>query len=210
MGLSKGIGTTPDGLVATVAWQIGDHLQQAFEGNILASGATLAWLSRLLGRDVTELTLLARQAPDDHGVVLVPAMAGLGAPHWDPDARAILVGFDLGTDPGILARAAMEAIVQQVTDVVEAAASRASIETILADGGPASDDFLMSLQAEAAHRTVRRPTLAGLSARGVAQMATESLGGSFSPLAADVFEPNNQVAVSREQWTAALQLAKEH
>ncbi len=206
MGLAADA-AVPAGLVGTVAWRRGDQTQVAFEGNILASGATLAWLSRLLGRPVDELTALARTAPATD-VTLVPAMSGLGAPHWDPDARAVLVGFDLGTDAGVLARAGMEAIAHQITDVLDAAGASTPIHEILADGAPAADDFLIQLQADIAQRTVGRPNFTGLSARGAAQLAVESLGGSFATVESTTFQPAGDNRATRAQWSSALQLTR--
>jgi glycerol kinase len=196
MGLVDDASRVPAGLVGTVAWRLGDNTQVAMEGNILASGATIAWLSRLLGRPVGELTELARDVP------------GLGAPHWDPHARAVLVGFDLGTTPAILARAGMEAIANQVADVVDAAAVAAPVDAILADGAPAADDFLMQLQADLSGREVRRPTHAGLSARGAAQLAADTLGLSFDPIASDVFTPAGDNRAARARWSQALTLTR--
>lgn len=208
MGLVDDAANVPAGLVGTVAWRLGDHTQVAMEGNILASGATIAWLSRLLGRPVAELTEAARAVPEDHGVTLVPAVAGLGAPHWDPHARAVLVGFDLGTTPAILARAGMEAIANQVADVVDAAAVAAPVEAILADGAPAADDFLMQLQADLSGREVRRPTHAGLSARGAAQLAADTLGIAFDAVDSDVFTPAGDNRAARARWSQALTLTR--
>lgn len=208
MGLVDDAAHVPAGLVGTVAWRLGDHTQVAMEGNILASGATIAWLSRLLGRPVAELTEAARAVPEDHGVTLVPAVAGLGAPHWDPHARAVLVGFDLGTTPAILARAGMEAIANQVADVVDAAAVAAPVEAVLADGAPAADDFLMQLQADLSGREVRRPTHAGLSARGAAQLAADTLGIAFDAVDSDVFTPAGDNRAARARWSQALTLTR--
>lgn len=212
MGLT-GAGAVPDGLVGTIAWHLdGAAPQRAFEGNILATGATLAWLSRLLGRDVAELVELARTAPADHGVVLVPAVAGLGAPYWDGGARAILHGFDLGTDPAILARAATEAIVHQVEDVLAAADAATAIATVRADGAPARDDTLMQLQADVSGREVVRPAAPGLSGLGAAALAARSAG---LPLRLDGagtrFVPQGDPAetdAARRAWRHAVGLAR--
>ncbi|MHA6513582.1 FGGY-family carbohydrate kinase [Tessaracoccus sp. Z1128] len=209
MGLVDDAASVPPGLVGTVAWRLGNRSAVAVEGNILASGATVAWLSRLLGRSVQELATLARTAPEDHGVVLVPAVAGLGAPHWDPHARAVLVGFDLGTDPAILARAAMEAIAHQITDVVDAAESAGPIDVILADGAPSADDFLMQLQADLGGRAVQRPSHAGLSARGAAQLAADTLGVEFDSVPSARFTPQRDNAAARAEWASALSLTRQ-
>ncbi|GAB2610602.1 FGGY-family carbohydrate kinase [Pseudactinotalea suaedae] len=176
MGLS-GADDVPAGLVGTIAWQLGGAApQRAVEGNILATGATMAWLSRLLGREVGELAALARTAPADHGIVLVPAVAGLGAPYWDGSARAVLHGFDLGTDAAALARAGMESIVHQVEDVLAAADAAGVVRSVYADGAPARDDALMQLQADVSEREVLRPETAALSVLGAAELAAVSAG----------------------------------
>lgn len=204
MGLTASASSVPGGLVGTIAWRRGDVTQIAFEGNILSSGATMAWLSRLLNRPVGELAALARSAPAEHGLSLVPAMSGLGAPHWDADAHAVLIGFDLGTDVALLARAAMEAIAHQIADVIDAAAVSAPIDVVLADGAPADDDFLMQLQADVSGRVVSRPRLTGLSARGAAQLAAEAIGAEFAPIPSTTFVPAGDNRAARARWSLAL------
>lgn len=170
-----------DTLARTIAWALGDPATgavRAFEGNVLSTGATVLWLSRLLGRSADELDQLARTVDDAHGVALVPAFAGLGAPWWDAAATAVLTGFDLGTTPAHLARAAFESIVLQIDDVLRAAEALTGrpIDTILADGGPSRNDWLMQQQADLGGRTVARSTVAELSALGVAHLAGLSIG----------------------------------
>jgi len=211
MGL--GSGAAPEGLVGTIAWQHqGRAPQRAFEGNILATGATMAWLSRLLGRDIPELTALARTAPADHGVVLVPAVAGLGAPYWDPEARAVLRGFDLGTDAAVLARAGIESIVHQVEDVLAAADAAAPIAVVRADGAPARDDVLMQLQADISRRDVVRPAATALSALGAAALAAETAGFDLAPKdTSTTFVPGDDPAgteAARAAWRDAVGLAR--
>jgi glycerol kinase len=212
MGLSND-DAAPAGLVGTIAWQLaGGAPQRAIEGNILATGATMAWLSRLLGREVAELIALARTAPADHGVVLVPAVAGLGAPYWDADARAVLHGFDLGTDAAVLARAGVESIVHQVEDVLAAADAAAPIAVVRADGAPAGDDSLMQLQADVSRRDVVRPAASALSALGAAELAAAGAGLPFTRDArATVFAAHGDPAgstASRAAWRHAVGLAR--
>jgi len=212
MGLS-GAGDAPAGLVGTIAWRLGDAApQRAVEGNILSTGATLAWLSRLLGREVGELAALARTAPADHGVVLVPAVAGLGAPYWDGSARAVLHGFDLGTDAAALARAGVESIVHQVEDVLSAADAAGPVRAVYADGAPARDDTLMQLQADVSEREVLRPEAAALSVLGAAELAAVSAGlaptreqrtARFTPQS----DPE-QTRTARAAWHHAVGLAR--
>ncbi|WP_147915607.1 FGGY family carbohydrate kinase [Ruania zhangjianzhongii] len=212
MGLTAGQEAAPEGLTTTIAWQLGGAAHQlAFEGNILSTGATVAWLSRLLNRPVGELMTLARSA-EPGPVFLVPAFAGLGAPWWDPGASAVLSGFDLGTDAGTLARAGAESIVHQVEDVLAAADSQAPVTEILADGGPAADDWLMQLQADISGRPVRRESRAELSAWGVALLAAEGLGltipgagpgAMFTPIAAP-----ETIRSRHDAWRDAVALAR--
>ncbi|CAM3627934.1 FGGY family carbohydrate kinase [Occultella aeris] len=213
MGLLAGDGRIPAGLVGTIAWQLGDAPHRlAFEGNILATGATMAWLSRLLGRPVADLAALARTAPAEHGVHLVPAFAGLGAPYWDPGAGAILTGFDLGTDAAVLARAGAESIAQQVEDVLAAADAAGPVTDVLADGGPSGDDWLMQLQADVSGRGVHRSARESLSAYGVGLVAAEALGLSIPPDAgATTFTPAlpaEQAGRRRDAWRRAVRLAR--
>lgn len=212
MGLSAA-NEAPAGLVGTIAWQMGGaDPQRAIEGNILATGATMAWLSRLLGRDVAELTALARTAPADHGVVLVPAVAGLGAPYWDGAARAVLHGFDLGTDAAVLARAGLESIVHQVEDVLAAADTAGTVRAVSADGAPARDEFLMQLQADVSDREVLRPEAAALSVLGAAELAAVTAG--LAPTREDLttrFTPQGdpvQARAARTAWRHVVGLAR--
>ncbi|MFC7405743.1 FGGY-family carbohydrate kinase [Georgenia alba] len=165
------------GLVETLAWQT-ETAAHAFEGNILATGATLVWLSEILGRPTDELAVLAESVPDSGNVNIVPAFSGLGAPWWDEQAVAIVEGFDLGSRPAHLARAAMESVVLQIEDVLTRADDLVDgrIATVLADGGPASNDWLMQCQADLSDRKVIRPAATCLSALGAAHMAGLGIG----------------------------------
>lgn len=160
------------GLVRTLAWHDGSP-QYAFEGNILATGATAMWLAQVLDADVAHLDSLARTVESSDGVNIVPAFAGLGAPWWDERAEAAISGFNLGTTTAHLARAAFESIVLQIEDVLTAAEASIStrIASVLADGGPTSNNWLMQLQADLSQRTVLRSAVPDLSALGVAHMA---------------------------------------
>lgn len=179
MGLLKD-GTHSDdmsGLVRTLAWHDGT-VHYAFEGNILATGATAVWLAQVLDVDVPHLDSLARTVDDSGGVNFVPAFAGLGSPWWDECAEAAISGFNLGTNSAHLARAAFEAIALQIEDVLAAAEKSVSprISSVLADGGPTSNAWLMQLQADLSQRTVLRSSVPDLSALGVAHMAAIATG----------------------------------
>jgi glycerol kinase len=173
------------GLSGTIAWSTRAGVAYALEGNISVSGQAAAFMSDLLGLgDVGALAELATTVESTDGVVFVPALAGLGAPHWRTDARGTISGMSLGTRPAHLARAAIEAIAFQVTDVI--AAMAADLEdmpsTLSVDGGASRNDFLMQFQADMAGLTVRRGDLAEVSAVGVASMAAQGMGwGAIAP-----------------------------
>ncbi|MDQ1082523.1 MULTISPECIES: glycerol kinase [Microbacterium] len=202
-------------LVETIAWSRGGHVARAFEGNVLSTGATVLWLSRLFACDVDELDKLARTVPDAAGVALVPAFAGIGAPWWNPSAKAVISGFDLGTTPAHVARAAFDSITLQIEDVAKAAESitGTAIDALLVDGGPARNDWLMQLQADTSERAVMRPDNPALSGLGVAHMAGLAAGlwtderlDEIRP-AITAFTPNAGPAAAEERrhtWLDAL------
>lgn len=223
MGLLATLAGTPAGLVTTVAWAQ-DKPVYAFEGNILSTGATLVWLSEILGVQPTELMRLAGEAQDrdagDAGVDLVPAFAGLGAPWWDKEARAVLTGFDLGTTRADLARAGVESVCLQIEDVLAAAeADGQRFAAILLDGGPAANDWLVQLMADLSQRELRRPAVTDCSALGAAH-----LGGIAAGLWNDkdvltlrrdgtVFSPRldaRRALARRRRWHTAVGMARDH
>ncbi|WP_426517643.1 FGGY family carbohydrate kinase [Diaminobutyricibacter sp. McL0618] len=222
MGLLDSRASSPDGLVTTVAWS-DPGASYAFEGNILSTGATLVWLAEVLETTPAELAALAaetdRDADPGHGVDLVPAFSGLGAPWWDDDARAIITGFDLSTSRDDLARAAVESIPLQIEDVLCAAESSTGrrFDTILIDGGPAANDWLAQLLADLSQRKVQRPDVAGLSALGAAHLAGIGAGvwTADDVLGFDrngtTFEPIMSPATARarrQRWREAIALAR--
>jgi glycerol kinase len=175
MGLVERPEALDPGLSLTIAWQDTAPCFAA-EGNIRASGAALRWVARLCGRTPEEMAALAATAGSD-GVVLVPGFNGLAAPYWDNDAVGVLANLRLDTGPAQLARAALEAMAQQVADVVAALErSTGPIASLHADGGPTRSDALMQLQADLLGRPVARARDAELSALGVAQMAGVGAG----------------------------------
>lgn len=165
------------GLVRTIAW--GTHEPAyALEGTILATGSTLVWLSELFETDPYGLSRLAASAPSSGGVDLVPAFSGLGAPFWDPSARAVLSGFGLGTTQAEIARAAFESIALQTADVLTEVERTAGdpIRRVLIDGGPTQNDWLAQLQADLSQQEILRNNVAELSAAGAAHLAGVSCG----------------------------------
>jgi glycerol kinase len=217
MALSDGVGgATGAGLAETIAWQIGTTTY-ALEGNILATGATVRWMAELLGCTPSELHELATTVTTPSEVTVVPAFSGLGAPWWDPAARGLIANLDLATGRADLARAAFEAIAQQIEDVVEAvvSATGTDVETIAADGGPSANDWLMQLQADTSQRAVVRSVAPDLSALGVAGLAATTVGvrpSSVDPVevAGTRFEPGRaaDAARRRQVWADALARAR--
>jgi len=163
------------GLITTIAATTASEVPFALEGSIFVTGSAVQWLRDGLGiiRDSAEVETLARQVADSGGVVFVPALTGLGAPHWDPYARGTIVGITRGTTAAHLARATLEAIAFQTRDVVDAMRDDAGIEftELKADGGASVDDLLMQLQADALGIPVRRPKVLETTALGAAYLA---------------------------------------
>jgi glycerol kinase len=162
----------------TLAWVIDGSPMYALEGNILSSGATLAWTADLLtdGR-VAELVALADTVPDSGGVTLVPGFAGLGAPHWDRNAHALISGMSEGTGRAHLARAAVDSIGHQICDIVNVIEERSvPLQVFRADGGATSSTLVVQTQADLLGREVEVSDVPEVSALGVAKLAWQALG----------------------------------
>jgi glycerol kinase len=168
--------TVAPGLCRTIAWHGPVGVARALEGNIRSSGATLTWLCDLLGVSAPELSTLALTGSP--AVHLVPAFGGLGAPYWDARAVGVLDGLDMGSGRADLARAALESVAFQVTDVLAAvSAAGTPATTVLADGGATASDLLMQWQADIAQATVVVSDEPELSALGCADLAGVAVGG---------------------------------
>jgi glycerol kinase len=167
-------------LVTTVAWKIGDRVEYALEGSVFITGAVVQWLRDGLQiiRSAPEVERLAASAEDNGGVYLVPAFAGLGAPHWDPYARGVIVGITRGTTQAHIARAALEGIAYQVADVLEAmqADSGIEIKELRVDGGAAANNLLMQFQADILGVPALRPKVFETTALGAAYLAGLAVG----------------------------------
>jgi glycerol kinase len=167
-------------LLTTVAWKVGGHIQYAFEGSIFIAGAVVQWLRDGLGiiRNSSEIEALASQVSDTDGVSFVPAFAGLGAPHWDPDARGTMVGITRGTKAAHLARAAIESIAYQTMDVLKAMEADAAIaiKELRVDGGATANNLLMQFQADLLQCKVIRPEITETTALGAAYLAGLAVG----------------------------------
>ena len=224
--LLQNIGTTPtrstQRLVTTVAWQIGGRTEYALEGSVFIGGAVVQWIRDGLGliRTAAEIEPLAASVSDNGGIYLVPAFAGLGAPHWDPYARGTIVGITRGTSSGHIARAALESIAYQVADLLDAMAADAGIPLteLRVDGGAATNNMLMQFQADLLGVPVVRPAVTETTALGAAYLAGLAVG--FWKSVDDVsgqwkvdrrFEPampHAAAAALRQRWTQALERSK--
>ncbi len=167
-------------LLTTIAWERAGTLHYALEGSVFVGGAIVQWLRDGLKiiRHAEEVEALARSVEDNGGVYLVPALAGLGAPHWDPYARGTLLGITRGTTDGHVARAALEGIAYQVADLVSAMNKDAGtpLAELRVDGGAAANDLLMQFQADILRVPVVRPTVLETTALGAAYMAGLAVG----------------------------------
>src|SRR3954467_15818291 len=224
--LLQNIGTTPtrstQQLVTTVAWQIGGRTEYALEGSVFIGGAVVQGIRDGPGliRNAADIEPLALSVPDSGGVFLVPAFAGLGAPHWDPFARGALVGITRGTTAAHLARAALESIALQVADLLDAMSADCGLAAseLRADGGAAANDALMQIQADLLGVPVVRPAITETTALGAAYLA--GLGVGVWKSADDLvgqwrvdrrFEPrmpSGEAARLRARWSAAVERAK--
>jgi glycerol kinase len=159
-------------LLTTPAYRLGDKTAYALEGSIFVAGAAIKWLRDGLGviTDASETDSMATRVPDSHGVYMVPAFAGLGAPHWDPDARGAIFGLTLGATGAHLARAALEAVAYQSFDLGEAmtADCGTALTAIRVDGGMAANDWLCQFLADILQVTVERPKNLETTALGAA------------------------------------------
>ena len=169
---------------STLAW-LTDRPTYAREGNILSSGATLSWAATTLGLSgAAELAALAEEVPDSDGVVLVPAFAGLGAPYWDREVKAVLSGMTTSTTRAHLARAALDAVAHQICDVVEEIDHDQPIKVLRADGGATASPLLMQTQADLLGRPVEVADIAEVSALGAAHLGWSRLGHQIPSAAA--------------------------
>ncbi len=209
-------------LLTTIAYRIGSQTTYALEGSVFIGGAVVQWLRDGLEfiRASGEVGALAASVPDSGGVCLVPAFAGLGAPHWDPRARGLLIGLTRGTTRAHIARAALEAIAHQVADLLDAMRTDSGLplNEMRVDGGATRDDLLMQLQADLLGLPLIRPAVTETTALGAAYLAGLAVGLWKSPreLAETQrgdrrFEPEvpaEQVAALRDRWRRALERAK--
>ena len=167
-------------LLTTIGWKVQGKVTYALEGSIFIAGAVVQWLRDGLGiiKTSSDVEQLAASVPDNGGIYLVPAFAGLGAPHWDQFARGTIVGITRGTTAGHLARAALESIAYQTMDVLQAmeADSGIPLKELRVDGGATVDDLLMQFQADLIGVPLVRPKVRETTALGAAYLAGLAVG----------------------------------
>ncbi len=172
--------TSNHGLLTTIAWQIGNEIHYALEGGVFVGGAVIQWLrdGLQLFEHASDSEQLAASVDDNGGVYFVPALTGLGAPHWDPHARGVIFGITRGTTSAHLARAALESICFQVDDVLQifSAESGKPIIQLRIDGGAAANNMLAQFQADISAVEVVRPTNLETTALGAAYLAGIAAG----------------------------------
>ena len=211
-------------LLTTIAWRIGAQgpLEYALEGSVFIGGAVVQWLRDGLGliAQSSEIEALAARVPDNGGVYLVPAFAGLGAPHWDPAARGVIVGLSRGTGAAHLARAALESIAYQSADLIGAmrADAGAPLRELRVDGGASRNNGLMQLQSDLLRAPVVRPRTTETTALGAAYLAGLAVGfwkhrAEIAALwqAGRTFRPRAPAAAMRRmqsEWHRAVERAR--
>jgi len=208
------------GLLPTVAWRVGGQVEWALDGGVFTAGALLDWLSRDLGlaEDTGALAALAAELGDSGGVRVLPALAGLGAPWWRSEARAVIAGLTAGARPGHIGRAALEAISWRVADIVALVSEQVSLEALRVDGGLTRDDRLLQHQADTTGVPVQRGAV-DATAAGAAALA--AVGAGLWPSTREIgervpvgerFEPGRDDAWRREEhsrWRRFVERASE-
>ncbi len=218
----QNIGTKPvepkNNLLTTVAWKIGDRTAYALEGSVFIGGAVVQWLRDALDviENSGEVETLANSVEDNGGVYFVPAFTGLGAPHWNQDARGLIIGLTRGTGKAHIARAALESIAFQTADLLDAMQddSKIQLTELRVDGGATANDSLMQFQSDVLQIPVARPQITETTALGAAYLAGLAVGFWQSPdelksyrLADRIFEPQmspEKVKKLREHWNEAV------
>lgn len=208
-------------LLTTVSWQIGDKTEYALEGSVFIGGAVIGWLRDSLGiiENASDVEALANSISDNGGVYFVPAFAGLGAPHWNQDARGLIIGLTRGTGKAHIARAAVEAIAFQTADLLDSmrADSKIELKELRVDGGATKNDSLLQFQADVLGIPVVRSRITETTALGAAYLAGLAIGfwKDKSELSAHqqpdkIFMPKmsqTKIKAMRERWNEAVKRA---
>ncbi len=210
-----------NGMLTTVAWRVGGEVSYALEGSAFIAGAAVQWLRDGLGiiTNAAEIEALAASVPDSGGVTFVPALAGLGAPHWRPEARGLLRGMTGGTTRAHVARAVLEGIALQIGDILRAMSADLGgpLRELRVDGGAARNNLLMQFQADVLGTRCVRPTQLETTALGSAFLAGLAVGVWDSPSAVSeawaqdrAFEArlsDRDMESTLKRWNAAVEQA---
>ena len=217
-----GVTRSNNQLLSTVAWSTPSQTNYALEGAIFTTGAAIQWLRdglKLIG-NAAETASLCQQVDNTDGVYFVPALSGLGAPHWDMKARGAFLGITGGVQKEHMVRSVLEAIAYQVKEVVDAVNKDSDnpVSLLKIDGGAAQNDFLMQFQADALGVPLERPVVLDATAQGAAFGAGLTVGfwDDYSRLISDrqvdkVFEPGagqSQAQDNFAMWSKAVTRAK--
>jgi len=215
----QNIGNTPvvqtNGLITTVAWQLNGVRTYASEGSVFVAGAAVQWLrdELQLFAHSKEVEDLATSVPDSAGVVFVPALTGLGAPYWKPDARGALLGLTRGTSKAHIARATLEALAFQVRDIFEAMASTGiKLSHLRVDGGASANNLMLQIQADQLDVRIERPVNIDSTALGAAYLAGLGVGiwksleelKELNPIEGS-FTKQNDLEAGYSAWKRAVQ-----
>lgn len=176
---------TDDGLLTTIAWGYNDKVNYALEGSVFTCGAAIQWLrdGMKLMDSAADSEYYAKKVPDSGGVIVVPAFTGLGAPHWDPYARGMIIGITRATNKYHVIRATLESLAYQTADVISLmeSASGLRVDSLAVDGGASANSLLMQFQSDILNANIERPACIETTALGVAYMTGLSIGIYESP-----------------------------
>ena len=200
------------GLLTTVGWRYEGEVTYALEGSAFIAGAAVQWLRDGLGliSKAAEIEDLARSVPDSGGVMFVPALAGLGAPYWRPEARGLLCGLTRGSTKAHIARAVLDGVALQINDILQAMSADAGrpLAALKVDGGAARNDLLMQFQADILGVTCVRPTVLETTALGSAFFAGLGVGFWDSPQAiADAWREDRRFEPALDEASRKFLLA---
>ena len=198
-------------LISTIAIGMNGQVDYAIEGAVFTGGSLIQWLRDDLGmiQSAPETQALAESVPNSGGVTIIPALTGLGAPHWNPDAKGMIMGLTRQTTKAHIARAALEAIALQSNDIIELIRKECpniAFNTLLVDGGASANDWLMQCQADVSQLTVSRPPSVEATALGAALCAANHAKPSINVTkgAGDTFMPMSKSDALKGQWATAL------
>ena len=211
-----------NGLLTTIGWQLGDEVTYALEGSVFIAGALVQWLRDGLEffKDASETEAMALSVPDCGGVFVVPAFVGLGAPHWDPYARGLMIGLTRDTRRSHIVRASLEAIAFQSAEVLNSISqdTAESLNELRIDGGAAANQFLCQFQADLLGLDVKRPKILETTAMGAAFLAGLAVGTwndlkTLSDLWCEerTFRPSidrNSAETKMQEWMRAVERSK--